>query len=177
MIQFKEIHYDSVVTEFGLNGKALHIHFRAGKRLKDLKEIDVVLDKALKAYFHLEIRPTGEFIQEQLKSLDLDQQYSPKENEAVTFPKGRSLFYKRDLPKSRPEEFKKVQELYKELMQLYSDESVIHKTFTEDLNLAQWGELESWGYIIHYTFPGLDEIMLKLCQEINQDLIDQGFVS
>ena len=70
-MQFKEIHYDSIITEFGFE-KSLHIHIKAGKKLKDIKKIESILDKHIKANFYQEIAPTGEFIQQELAKLDFN---------------------------------------------------------------------------------------------------------
>lgn len=174
-MEFKEIYYDSIVTEFGFE-KVLSIHIRAGKKLKGIKKIDHILDKHIKANFYQQIAPTGEFIQEQLAKLDLDKHYSPKGDEKINFTKGRSMFYKKDLPNERPEDFIKAREYYQELMRLYESPDYIHKSFTDDLNDSKWGEYEGWGYIIHYNSPFIDQLMLKMCKEINQDLEDGGFV-
>ncbi len=174
-MQFKEIHYDSIITEFGFE-KSLHIHIKAGKKLKDIKKIDSILDKHIKSNFYQEIAPTGEFIQQELAKLDLDKHYSPKENEKIEFSKGRSIYYKKDLPKERPEEFTKVREQYQDLMRLYESPAYIHKSFTEELNGSTWGEEAGWSYIIHYKSPFIDEILLKMTKEINEDLVNQGFV-
>lgn len=174
-MQFKEIHYDSIITEFGQES-ALHIHFRAGKKLKDVSKIDSILDNHIKANFYQEIAPTGEFIQQQLAQLDLDKHYSPKEEERFQFSKGKSIYYKKELPKERPEDFIQVQTLYRDLMKLYDDQSVIHKSWTEPLNNSNWGEFEGWSYIIHYKSPFIDEILLKMTKEINEDLVNQEFV-
>ncbi len=175
-MEFKEIHYDSIITEFK-SEKVLSIHIRAGKKLKDIRQIDFILDKHIKSNFYQEIAPTGEFIQQQLEKLDLNKHYSPKDQETIQFAKGRSIYYKKELPKERPEDFVKVRQQYQELMKLYDSPDFIHKSFTSKLNGNDWGEYEGWDYIIHYKSPFIDEIMLKMCKEINQELTDQGFVN
>ncbi len=175
-MQFKEIYHESVITEFGIKDDSLYIHFAPGKKLKDISKIDSVLDKHLKLTFYQDIKPTGETIKKELENIDLKQQFSPKEEERVNFgARSRSMFYKERLPKERPEDFKKAQELYRDLMKLYDVKGVIHKSWTDELNGRTWNE--GWGYIVHYKSPFIDELMLKMTKDINEELLNQGFVN
>lgn len=173
MIDYKEIHWDTVITEFGYKDEALHIHFHAGPKLKkDFKTIDVVLDPIIKDTFHKDILATGEIIQTELDKLKKnDIVYSSDPAETIKWQSGRSRMYKPGLPTTTPQEFKETELLYQELMKLYEEESVIHKSYVDSMNGVDWGDLRSWSYIVYYKTPFIDTIMVEMCKKINEKLI------
>ncbi len=177
MVDYKEIHYDTVITDFGYKDDALHIHFKPGPKLKSKFEgIDSVLDKRLEESFRKEIADTGKIIEENVSKLDSKIKYSPPEDESIKWGRAgarldqRSIFFDPRLPQSKPEEFQRAQEAHRDLLKLYDCKDVIHKTYTGSLGGRNWEELKSWGYIVHYKTPFIDDIMLDLCKKIDEDL-------
>lgn len=165
---FKEIHWDHVITEFGYKDDVLHIHFYPGEKfVGDFFCAEEKIDKEIKQEFRKEIKPTGKIIEEAIKDIK-DVSYSAKFDEPYQFQKP-SLYKKYGLPTEKPEEFEKANNLYKDLMQLYTIPEVTHKTYTSKLLDKKW-EKPSWGYVVHYKTPFIDEIMLQLCERLEVSL-------
>lgn len=175
-VEYKEIHWPSILTEFGKKDNKIYLHFKSGPKLKSIQNIDTVLDTHIRSYFFLPIEDTGKFIEEQTQSLDLNVVYSPKKDETVKFSR-KSVFYNDRLPEVMPEKFKQTRELYQDLLKLYDNPTVIHKSYTRQLNGKGCQEHTSWDYIIHDNTPNLDEIMLQICEKANRDLVTQNFTT
>lgn len=165
---FKEIHWDHLITEFGYKDEVLHVHFYPGEKfIGDFFCAQENLDKEIQKEFRKEIKETGKIIEDSIKDIK-DISYSAKFDEPYKFQKG-SLYKKYGLPTTKPEEFEKANTMYRELMKLYDLPEVIHKTYTNKLLDRKW-EKPSWGYIIHFKTPFIDDIMLQMCERLENSL-------
>jgi hypothetical protein len=159
---------DHVITEFGYKDDVLHIHFYPGEKfVGDFFCAQEKFDKQIKQEFRKEIKETGKIIEEAISGIK-DICYSAKFDEPYKFQKP-SLFRKYGLPTDKPEEFEKANNMYKELMKLYDLPEVIHKTYTTKLLDQKWDK-PSWGYVVHYKTPFIDDIMLQMCEQLESSL-------